>query len=99
MKVVSIMDDDECVRVIGPTADSQQLSGHLNSPMVGTGIAATAPNFHLQIPVRVGHEAFSLPGGRYSQMVAWPGSWDTMGKTSSRRRRPLPMPGKLTATV
>jgi len=32
--------------------------------VVGTGIAATAPNFHLQIPVRIGHEAISLRGGR-----------------------------------
>lgn len=63
------MDNDERVQMIGPMANRQQLPGNLDCAMVGAGIAAAAPEFHLPIPVGIGHGAFSLTAGGYSQMV------------------------------
>ncbi|HRQ42374.1 MAG TPA: hypothetical protein PLD25_31035 [Chloroflexota bacterium] len=65
------MDNDERVQIIGPMADHQQLPGNLDSAIVGAGVGqrrrcSAAPDFYLQIPVRIGHGMFSLPADRYS---------------------------------
>jgi hypothetical protein len=98
VQLVSVVDDDKSIQVIGPTADCQQLAGNLDGAMLGTGVIATAPNFYLRIPVGVSYGVLSLPTGGYSQMATWSGSWAMMGKTSSRRRRPFAIPGKFKAT-
>jgi hypothetical protein len=72
--IAGIVDNDERIQMVGPMADRQQLSGNLDGPMVGARVAAAAPEFHLQIPVRISHGAFTLPAGGYSQMVTWVGN-------------------------